>query len=82
MAFYRVFKTVTGGSHLINFKYVSDVCLYKRNIFITLANQKESISGSLVWFSGGESKKIKLTHDTEQEAINEFNNIKSIFDKS
>ena len=75
MSLLRIFNNGKSGKILLNLTKVSSIDLTDRIISFTLANEKNLISGSFLFFSGGNSKNINMTYDTAKDAEIDFNKI-------
>lgn len=79
----KFYSTVfaNGSKIILNLNNVSKIYLNKENfktLTFVMAHEKNIISGSWIYFSGGNNEKYEITFPTEESALNEFKKIEEI----
>lgn len=78
---FRIYNTYGGGKKLINLTKISSFVIKEKELTLTYENERNSISGGLFLFGGGNNCSETYTFNSSEDANKEFEYIKCVLDK-
>jgi hypothetical protein len=74
---YRLFPTAKNGQKIIDLTKMASITVEDKELTFVYNNVKNNITGSFIFFSGGNNKSETYTYKTEEDAQRSFNSIKN-----